>query len=182
MKQLFDLISQCGAYRAAALSQDQVVYNAVFREICEKNTCGGYGACYMCPPDVGPIDELIAKAKRYPHCIMYQNVYELEDSFDIEGMFEAKKAHHQVAQKIQEAVKLLLAGRFLHLEAGGCGVCERCAKRDQLPCRFPEKALPSLEAYGIDVYNTASHAGLKYVNGQNTITYFGMLLLEENHA
>ena len=112
---------------------------------------------------------------------MYQNIYEIEDSFDIEGMFEAKKSHHRVAQKIQEAVKPLLGDSYLHLEAGGCGVCERCAKRDQLPCRFPEKALPSLEAYGIDVYNTASHAGLKYVNGQNTITYFGMLLLQEEY-
>ena len=181
MKQLFDLLSQCGVRKAASLPQEEIVYNTVFREICEKNSCGGYGACYMCPPDVGPIDELIEKAKSYPCCIMYQNVYEIEDSFDIEGMFEAKKAHHRVAQKIQQAVKPLLGENFLHLEAGGCGVCERCAKRDQLPCRFPEKALPSLEAYGIDVYNTASHAGLKYVNGQNTITYFGMLLLQEEY-
>lgn len=183
MKQIIDLLSKCGIYSAAALSQEQIVYNTVFREICEKNSCGGYGACYMCPPDVGPIDELIAKAKQYPFAVMYQNVYEIEDSFDIEGMFEAKKAHHQTARKIHEAVKELLRDEFLHLEAGGCGVCERCAKRDGLPCRFPEKALPSLEAYGMDVYNTSSHAGLKYVNGQNTITYFGMLLFkEESHA
>jgi len=183
MKQLIDLLTQCGVYRASALEQEQIVYNVIFREICEKNSCGGYGACYMCPPDIGPIDELIAKAKQYPFALMYQNVYEIEDSFDIEGMFEAKKNHHRISQKIHEAAKTLLKEEFLHLEAGGCGMCERCAKRDHLPCRFPEKALPSLEGYGIDVYNTALNAGLKYVNGQNTITYFGMLLLkEEYHA
>jgi hypothetical protein len=47
-------------------------------------------------------------------------------------------------------------------------------------CRFPEKALSSLEGYGLDVYQTALHAGLPYVNGQNTVTYFGMLFFPEN--
>ena len=179
MKQLIDLLTQCGVGRQAVLAQADIVFHPSFRDICASNACGCYDKCYMCPPDVGPIDKLIETAKQYPICLMYQNVYEIEDSFDIEGMFEAKKAHHQCAQRIQAAVKPLIKKPFLHLEAGGCGICERCAKRDQLPCRYPDRALPSLESYGIDVYNTAAHAGLRYVNGQNTITYFGMLLLQE---
>lgn len=177
--QILSILSDCGVYRAAVLPQTSVVYNPVFREICAKNTCGGYGTCYMCPPDIGPLDELMAAAQRFPRCVMYQNVYEIEDSFDYEGMVDAKKNHHHCAQQIQAVLKPLANQPFLHLEAGGCGICQRCAKRDQLPCRFPEKALSSLEAYGIDVYNTASNAGLKYVNGQNTITYFGILMLPE---
>ena len=47
------------------------------------------------------------------------------------------------------------------------------------PCRFPEKALPSLEAYGVDVYNTTKDTDLKYINGQNTVTFFGMVLFRE---
>lgn len=173
----------CGVDHAAALSGDGVVYNTIFREICAQNSCGCYGACYMCPPDIGPIEELIAQARRYPQAILYQNIYEIEDSFDIEGMFDAKKAHHSCAQRIQNAVLPLLQHSFLHLEAGGCGMCERCAKRDQLPCRFPDRALSSMEGYGIDVYHTAANAGLKYVNGQNTVTYFGILLFGEDlHA
>ena len=42
------------------------------------------------------------------------------------------------------------------------------------------KAIASLEAYGMDVYKTACSAGLKYVNGPNTITYFGMVLFAED--
>ena len=181
--QLLSILTDCGVHRAAVLPQTSVVYNPVFREICAKNTCGGYGACHMCPPDVGPLDKLMAEAQLYPCCVMYQNVYEIEDSFDYEGMVDAKRFHHQCAQKIQEAIKPQMSRPFLHLEAGGCGICQRCARRDDQPCRFPEKALSSLEAYGIDVYNTAANAGLKYVNGQNTITYFGMIMLtEENDA
>ena len=181
--QLLSLLESCGAGRAAAIPGDAVVYNTVFREICAKNSCGIYGKCHMCPPDIGPIDELIAQAKDYPLCILYQNIYEIEDSFDIEGMIEAKKAHHKCAQKVNEALSSLLGSNCLHLEAGGCGVCERCSKLDHLPCRFPHKALSSMEAYCVDVYNTATNAGLKYVNGQNTITYFGMILYtEETHA
>lgn len=67
----------------------------------------------------------------------------------------------------------------LHLGAGGCKVCPTCAKREGQPCRYPENAMPSLESCGVNVYNTAKAAGLKYINGQNTVTYFGMVLWNE---
>ena len=66
--------------------------------------------------------------------------------------------------------------KVLHLGAGGCGVCESCAKKTNEPCRFPEKAMPSLEAYGINVSELAKASGMNYINGQNTVTYFGAVL------
>ena len=44
------------------------------------------------------------------------------------------------------------------------------------PCRFPEKAIGSLEAYGVNVSLLAQTAGMRYINGQNTVTYFGAIL------
>ena len=172
LKLIQQAIEAAGAHRAAIVSQADIVYDPVFRDICASNACGMYGRCHMCPPDVGPIDELIAQAKEYPYGVLYQNVYTIEDSFDIEGMIEAKAAHSAFTRRIDA----MRAGDSLHLGAGGCGVCERCAKRDGLPCRFPEQALPSMEAYGVDVYHTAENAGMKYINGANTITYFSLLL------
>ena len=64
----------------------------------------------------------------------------------------------------------------LHLGAGGCGVCKPCAKQSGEPCRFPELAMPSLEAYCINVSELARAAGMKYINGPNTVTYFGAVL------
>ena len=67
---LLSILTDCGVHRAAVLPQTSVVYNPVFREICAKNTCGGYGTCHMCPPDVGPLDKLMAEAQLYPCCVM----------------------------------------------------------------------------------------------------------------
>ena len=45
---------------------------------------------------------------------------------------------------------------------------------------MPEKALSSLEAYGIDVYQTTKDTDLKYINGADTVTYFGIVLFQED--
>ena len=33
-----------------------------------------------------------------------------------------------------------------------------------------------MEGYGIDVYQTSKPTELKYINGQNTVTFFGIVL------
>ena len=53
------------------------------------------------------------------------------------------------------------------------------AKASNEPCRHPEQAMASLEAYGVNVSELASASGMKYINGQNTVTYFGALLFCE---
>ena len=78
--------------------------------------------------------------------------------------------------QISPLLKPLMEGEFLHLSCGGCHLCERCAKRDDQPCRHPNKALSSMEGYGFDVYRTTSSTALKYINGANTVTYFGIVL------
>ena len=55
----------------------------------------------------------------------------------------------------------------------GCGLCPVCAKKTDEPCRFPDLAMSSLEAYGIYVSKMAEAAGMNYINGANTVTYFG---------
>ena len=67
----------------------------------------------------------------------------------------------------------------MHLSCGGCHLCERCVKPSGEPCRKPDQALPSLEGYGVDVYQTVRNTTLRYINGTNTVTYFGMILFEE---
>lgn len=41
---------------------------------------------------------------------------------------------------------------------------------------MPEMLFPSLEGFGIDVASLAAKVGLTYNGGENTVTYFGMLL------
>lgn len=173
------LALSCGATNAAALPARLVALDAVFRDICQSNTCGKYGKCYMCPPDVGDIRAMMEEVRAFRDAVMYQTVHPLEDSFDYEGMTQAGARHAAVSQALQRELKKLDLPSFLHVSVGGCRVCEVCAKAENLPCPYPDLAMPSLESYGVDVYNTALHAGLKYLSGQNTVTYFGMVLLGE---
>ena len=85
-------IVEMGAYKAALLDVSLIHFDRKFRELCESNACGNYGACWTCPPDAGDIDTLIARAKTYQKALVYQTVGRLEDSFDIEGMLEAGQA------------------------------------------------------------------------------------------
>ena len=173
---LLQSVLDAGATKAAYVTQDQIVLSATFRDICATNQCGGYGNCWMCPPYIGEIEPLMEKVRTFSGGLLYQTIHTIEDSFDIEGMFEASHTHSQVSQAIQGAVRPLMTDEFLHLSCGGCHLCERCAKRDDQPCRLPDKALSSMEGYGFDVYRTSSATDLKYINGQNTVTYFGIIL------
>lgn len=172
---LVDIALDAGVSKATVISADNIVLSSSFRDICKSNSCGLYGRCWMCPPDIGEIDALMADVRKYQHGLLYQTIAEIEDSFDIEGMQEAAKDHMLVGQRL-EAFLMLTLGKHLYLSCGGCRICERCAKLDGLPCREPERAMPSMEGYGIDVYNTCKPTELKYINGQNTVTYFGIVL------
>ena len=176
---LAELALQSGADSAVAFDADVVSLNAAFRDACRSNACGNYGQCYMCPPDVGDILTLMDAVRAYPRAVLYQTVHALEDSFDYEGMAEAGARHAAVSQRLEQRLRAQNIGPHLHLSAGGCKVCDQCAKRDALPCRHPDLAMPGMESYGVDVARTAKAAGLPYINGQNTVTYFGMVLLTE---
>ena len=168
-----------GAYRASVISTQDISTDRAFREMCEKNSCGVYGKCYMCPPDVGDIDALMSEIKNYDYALVYQTVTELEDSFDFEGMAAAKKSFYTVSQKLRKVFEDMGITNALHLGAGGCGVCSVCAKRTGEPCRFPHLATPSLEAYGVNVSQLAKAADMNYINGKDTVTYFGAVLFSQ---
>ena len=178
-EKLLQAALNAGAYKAALISADQVALSASFRDVCRQNQCGLYGKCWVCPPDCGEIDEMMRAVRGYSRALLYQTVGTLEDSFDVEGMHEAKRNHAQMSQKLQSALLSLGERDFLHLSVGGCGLCEVCTKPDGKPCRHPDRALASMESCGIDVYNTAKDTPLKYINGQNTVTYFGLVLFHE---
>ncbi len=175
---LADTALELGAFRAAVVPTEQIETNASFRDMCKANVCGNYGRCWTCPPEAGDIHELMAKVKTYAYALVYQTVSELEDSYDFEGMMEAGARHNQVVNRVRNAMKAEPLSKVLHLGAGGCRMCEVCAKKTGEPCRHPELAMSSLETYGINVSELAKAAGMKYINGQNTVTYFGAALFD----
>ena len=65
-------------------------------------------------------------------------------------------------------------GKTLVLGAGGCRICPQCAYPD--PCRFPDKAMSSMEASGLFVTRVFKDNGVPYYYGPKTITYTACVL------
>ena len=153
------------------------MFHTELRAACECNTCGNYGLCHTCPPNIGTAEECIDTVSSYERFIAFQKIYDLEDSFDFEGMMAGKEDFKDVMKGVAKVARESFE-KPLILGAGGCMICERCAAKDNKPCRFPNLAQASLEANCIQVSQFAECCGLKYINGQNTVTYFGGVFLK----
>ena len=176
-EELLAVIISLGADKAGAVPVDEIDFEPSFRSLCESNACGMYGRSWMCPPHVGKGEDLICQARTYRTALVYQIVDTLEDSYDFEGMMAAGERMNRLAAAVRRKFTDLGLEDCLFLGVGGCRVCSRCAKQDDQPCRHPDLALSSLEAYGINVSVLAPQAGMKYINGVNTVTYFGAVLM-----
>ena len=151
-----------------------IPFSSAVVSMCRENRCGKYGTCWTCPPGVGNPAELENKIKSYKNACVFTCKYDIEDSFDLEGMFEAGKSTRLVLDNIIE--KLTANNeKFMAFGCSGCNICKKCTYPNA-PCRYPERAIPSVEACGIHVSNLAKKAGINYINGTNTITYFCMIL------
>lgn len=165
----------CGVDKAAILDVSLIPFRPEFRAMCEMNTCGKYNRCWMCPPDVGPIEPMIEEARCYQKAFVFQTIGTLEDSFDIEGMEAAAKRHNQITQQLAKELIPMLEDALI-IGAGACQVCDTCSRVQDMPCRHPEKAIASLESYGIAVSELAPLCDMNYINGAGTVTYFGAFL------
>lgn len=176
---LIERVCGLGAYRAGIVDVKEIRLERYFRTVCESNGCGNYGKCWMCPPDAGDIDVLMDQVRAFDKALVYQTVSKLEDSYDFEGMMEAAERHNALSQKVTELFGAMPFRKKLHLGVGGCHICKVCAKKTNEPCRHPDLAMPSLETYGINVSELAASAGMKYINGADTVTYFSAMLFCE---
>ncbi|MDR3568579.1 MAG: DUF2284 domain-containing protein [Syntrophobacteraceae bacterium] len=126
--------------------------------------CARYASSLCCPPTSLDEEKMRALLSGYRHGLLVQGsppsgefhdlLLALERAFFLEGHYEA-----------------------LAFGAGPCPVCPSCP--DDGRCRFPEKARPSLEACGVDVYETARRAGLilnPVSHRQGYVKYVGLVL------
>lgn len=177
IENLMSLLKSLGVDQLAIIAEEDVQFNEDFRLQCEQNSCGSYNKNWMCPPAVGSIDELKEKALKFKRGLLFQTVYQLEDSFDYEGMQEGIEEHTKILRKVLDNIKSTgVFKEFLPLNVGPCTYCGRCAFLDGQECRFPEEAVSSVEAYGIDVMALEKSCGMSYNNGKNTISCISLIL------
>ncbi len=150
-----------------------IPFSAEVRSFCDGSTgkgCGNFEKSWACPPAVGTFEECRAELLGYERGLVFAAVYTLEDEFD----FEAMKRGHADFKRITDALYEKLERPFIILSNEGCRRCDACTYPDA-PCRFPDMLFPSLEGYCVLVGQLAKAAGMKYNNGKNTVTFFGLV-------
>jgi len=176
MEALIALAKEVGFTHAAPLDASTIELKPDVRKMCADNTCGQYGKRWSCPPGCGDLETLQARVAQYRTGILVQTVGELEDDFDVETMLDTERLQKQHMLALQERI-LTLYPHALAIGSGCCIHCESCTYPDA-PCRFPDKQMASMEAYGMLVTEVCRANNMKYYYGPCTLAYTSCFLIE----
>jgi len=178
-KVLITIALDSKASHAAILDVSQIQFHEDFRKACEKNVCRKYNASWMGPPVIGPINVLRQKVVRFRRGLLFQTVHPLKSNFDFKGMMAAAKVHDGIFLDLVDRIRQTYPSEeILPLNKGCCSLCEKCAYPDGEPCRHPDKAVASVEAYGMNVIALQKSAGVPYYHGKNAVCYVGLILFD----
>lgn len=173
-KELIKKAEEIGFSHAAPLDSTTIKLRSEVRDMCA--ACHIYNTNWACPPGCGTLDECRERVGRYKSGLLVQVTAELEDAMDGETMMEAQEDHKEFFKEFRVYLQELYPN-MLALGAGCCTVCKKCSYPDE-PCRFPEKAISSMESYGMIITDVCQENDLPYYYGDCTITYTGCYLLE----
>lgn len=174
---LEEKIRQTGVWEYGFVDPEEVAFLQEVRAMCESNKCRRYGTTWACPPAVGTVEECRQRCLEYDTMMVFTGKYPLRRPFDYKSMRRGMIEFDQTARRLEQILKPYFPDcRVLSSES--CENCETCTYPDA-PCRFPDSVRHALEGYGIVVYDLAKQAGVKYDNGDLTITYVGAALLKE---
>jgi predicted metal-binding protein len=164
-----------GFSHAALLDASTLAVRSEVRDMCRADKCRHYDKSWMCPPACGELDDNALIIGNYRAGVIVQTTGELEDDFDYESMVEAAERQSKLFAAFRDELKPEYPG-LLALGNGTCKICETCAYPGA-PCRHPNLAVSSMEAFGLIVSDVCTQNGLGYYYGPKTITYTGCLLL-----
>lgn len=152
-----------GALRAEIVSPREVETASWVRWKCQFG-CGGYASTLMCPPHTPAPEETRKLLDGYKTGILFEGTYA-----------NTKK----IAVRMEREIFLSGFEKALGLGAGPCRFCPSCAFGDG--CRNPDRARPSMEACGIDVFTTVRKFGFSIDvvrTREDPQHYFGLVLIE----
>lgn len=164
---------EMGFDTAAQVDPKQLVAREDVRAMCAADKCGAFNKNWTCPPAVGTVEACQKKMMHYQKGILLQSVGHMRKTVDSKCYRETERKHMQNFYAFAEEIRKQYPDA-LCLGAGGCRICNRCAYPD--PCRFPEKAMSSMEGYGLFVTQVCRDAGVPYYHGERTVTYTACIL------
>ncbi|MFQ6084040.1 MAG: DUF2284 domain-containing protein [Candidatus Aminicenantia bacterium] len=162
-----------GVSRAKIIDIKNVVVGNWVRLKCQYG-CGGYEECLTCPPYSPTPDYTKKMLSEYSKGFLMQ----IENISFMEELNASLKFKDIVADLERE---IFLDGYYkaFGMTSGPCRLCQVC--ETSKPCKYPRQARPSMEACGIDVYQTARNSGFKLevVKSEDSLCSFVSLILIE---
>ena len=128
--------------------------------------CSGYGQCLVCPPYTPLPQQMREVLDAYHRAVLIH--------FSPEAQIKA------VVADLEREFFLRGAWKAFGLGAGPCYFCKECNLKEQL-CQYPERARPSMEACGIDVFSTAKKADFPIEVVRTTRqcpNFYGLILID----
>ena len=162
-----------GVSQAKIIDSKTVVVGNWVRLKCQFG-CGGYGECLTCPP-YSPTPRTTEKVlAEYSRGLLMQ----IEKiSFKDEGRISKK--FKKIVADLERDIFLDGYYKALGMASGPCSLCSICDISK--PCKYPRRARPSMEACGIDVYQTARNNGLRLEvvkSRELPCSYLSLILIE----
>jgi len=167
---------ELGFTAAAPLDPAKLEAREVVRDACAADKCQAYDKNWTCPPACGTLQECQERMHQYTNGILLQTTGQLAKRVDTKGYARIGEEHIRNFYRFAEEIRKEYP-EALCLGAGGCRICETCAYPE--PCRFPGKALSSMEGYGLFVTQVCRDCGVEYYYGKDTITFTSCCLFHD---
>ncbi|HEX9912659.1 MAG TPA: DUF2284 domain-containing protein [candidate division Zixibacteria bacterium] len=170
-KKYRDLAKKSGAVWVKIINPENVVAAEWVRLKCQYG-CNRYGTCLTCPPYSPTPEQTKRMLKDYSKALIM--VYDIPPERNERNL--RKKLRRDVA-KIEKEIFLDGHYKAFGMACGPCNLCKVCNL--SYPCKFEDLARPSMEACGIDVYQTLANTGyeLKVVKSYEEGCKFCSLIL-----
>ena len=175
-QELLELATRCGFTHVSTLNVPALEFRPEVRDMCAADKCHSYGRCWTCPPHCGTLEEVAEKARKYNRGILVQCTGQMEDDYDVETMIDTEKLQKECFLKLVKELRTAYPD-CLPMSAGACTICSACTCPDE-PCRCPELAIPSMEAFGLWVSKVCEDSGARYYYGPKTITFTSCILVD----
>lgn len=172
MQTAIAIAKEAGFKIAEPLDPKTLKFLPAVRDMCK--ACKDYDTKWVCPPGCGEIDEMASRYHRFKNGVLFQTIWNLDDEYDLDGMMQSAEEHKAAMGKLLEALSGL-DEEVLPFGNDGCHYCNECTYSES-PCRFPEKAFPSLESVGLLVGDVCKSNKVTYYYGRNTVALTGAFL------
>ena len=144
-----------------------------FRKLCETDKCGTYNKSWTCPPAVGNVEDCVKKLEDYNNTVIVTNTFRDLDMSDLEGMKKMMKSHQDLCRDVKEMFQNEGFDE-LTLTDGACTYCKKCSYPKE--CKHPDKKVPSVSGFGIDMGEYIPSAGLTFEFKNDEATLYGLIL------